>query len=272
MKNIYFYLPLLAMWALVVACQPQAQQNDAANTATDTTNAQNTKQVTLPKVDKPTDTLNVAFLIMDGTFNTELTAPIDMFQHTIFHAKPGMKVFTVAKSKAAITTFEGVKILPDYSYTEDKLPKIDVLVVPSAEHHLDTDLKDTTMINFVKRVDKDARYVTSHCDGAFVLAQAGLLDNVASTTFPGDVEKYRKRFPKNNILDKVWFVHDGKYITSAGGARSFEAALYLVQLLYGKKAADGVANGLVLKWDVNQVPFVVAQQGKKIIDRQGVNF
>ncbi|WP_045113561.1 DJ-1/PfpI family protein [Microscilla marina] len=270
MKNIYLCLPILAIVALMVACQPQSQQNEASQA--DTTVPKKTTQIALPKVDTPTDTLHVAFLIMDGTFNTELTAPIDMFQHTIFHAKPGMRVFTIAKSKAAITTFEGVKILPDYSYTKDKLPKIDVLVVPSAEHHLDTDLKDTTMINFVKKVDKEARYVTSHCDGAFVLAQAGLLDNVASTTFPGDVEKYRQRFPKLNILDKVWFVHDGKYITSAGGARSFEAALYLVQLLYGKKAADGVAKGLVLKWDINQVPFVIANQGKKIVNRQGVNF
>lgn len=269
MKKTRFYLPLLAMWALIIACKPQqAPQNETANTNT----TENTSQIILPKVDKPTDTLNVAFLIMDGTFNTELTAPIDMFQHTVFHAKPGMRVFTVAKSKAAITTFEGVKILPDYSYTTDKLPKIDVLVVPSAEHHLDTDLKDTAMINFVKRVDKEARYVTSHCDGAFVLAQAGLLDKVASTTFPGDVEKYRKRFPQLNILDKVWFVHDGKYITSAGGARSFEAALYLVQLLYGKKTADGVAKGLVIKWNIDQVPFVIAKDGKKVVDRQGVNF
>ena len=267
MKKLYKLIQICVVATLMVACQPQVQQNESATNGD--TETKETKPIELPKVDKPTDTLNVAFLIMDGTFNTELTAPIDMFHHTIFHAKPGMKVFTVAKSKQPITTFEGLKVVPDYSYITDKLPKIDVLVVPSAEHHLDTDLKDTAMINFVKKVDKEARYITSHCDGAFVLAQAGLLDNVASTTFPGDVEKYRKRFPKNNILDKVWFVHDGKYITSAGGARSFEAALYLVQLLYGKKAADGVAKGLVIDWDINKVPFVIAKQGEKVIDRQG---
>jgi transcriptional regulator GlxA family with amidase domain len=206
----------------------------------------------LPDVENPTDTLNVAFLIMDGVFNTELTAPMDIFQHTIYHTENGMRVFTIAKSLDAVRTFEGLRILPDFSYA-DSFPSIDVLVVPSAEHHLDTDLEDMDMIAFVREVGKNARYVTSHCDGAFVLAQAGLLDSVACTTFPSDIPKFRARFPHLDVRDKVVFVHDGRSITSAGGARSFDAALYLVELLYGKKVADGCASGMVIDWDVQKV-------------------
>ena len=67
---------------------------------------------------------NVAFLIMDGTFNTELTAPFDIFQHTIFRKGiKQMNVFTVANTDAAITTFEGMRILPDFNYLKDSLPK-----------------------------------------------------------------------------------------------------------------------------------------------------
>ena len=40
---------------------------------------------------------------------------------------------------------------------------IDILVIPSAEHHLDTDLEDNAMLNFVKKIDKDAMFMTSHC-------------------------------------------------------------------------------------------------------------
>ncbi len=168
---------------------------------------------------------NVAFLIMNGVYNTELTAPFDIFQHTIFRdsIKP-MNVFTVANTSHPIVTFEGMRILPDFNYVKDSLPKIDILVVPSAEHHLDTDLEDSTMINFVKQVDQEAQFVTSHCDGAFVLAKAGLLDNSVATTFPSDIDTMRERFPNLDIRKEVLFVHDGKYITSAGGAKSFEAA------------------------------------------------
>ncbi|QHI36206.1 Isonitrile hydratase [Kordia antarctica] len=204
---------------------------------------------------------NVGFLIMDGVFNTELTAPFDIFQHTIFRENiKAMNVFTVANTDEAVTTFEGMRILPDYNYLNDSLPKIDILVIPSAEHHLDTDLDDKKMIAFVQKVAKDAEFVTSHCDGAFVLAKAGLLDNVASTTFPSDIKKMREMFPKLDIRDNTLFVHDGKYITSAGGAKSFEAALYLCEYLYGKEIAKSLAGGLVIDWTLDGYPHTIIKE------------
>ncbi|GMN09536.1 DJ-1/PfpI family protein [Croceitalea sp. MTPC9] len=206
-----------------------------------------------PKLDAKN--YNVAFLIMDGVYNTEFTAPYDIFQHTQYREGiKAMNTFTVANTLNPITSFEGVRILPDFDYTQDSIPKIDILVVPSAEHHLDTDLNDTVMLNFVKEIDKNALFITSHCDGAFVLAKAGLLGNVASTTFPSDIGKYRNLFPKLNVKDSVLFVHDGKYITSAGGAKSFEASLYLCEFLYGKEIAESLAGGLVINWDLDDVP------------------
>jgi transcriptional regulator GlxA family with amidase domain len=204
---------------------------------------------------------NVAFLIMDGTYNTELTAPFDIFQHTVFRdsIKP-MNVFTVANTDNTITTFEGMRIIPDFNYVNDSLPKIDILVVPSAEHHLDTDLKDDIMLNFIKKVDKEALFVTSHCDGAFVLAKAGLLNGAVSTTFPSDIDAMREMFPDLDIRKDVLFVHDGKYITSAGGAKSFEAALYLCEYLYGKDIAKSLAGGLVIDWNLDKVKHLVIEK------------
>ncbi|NAS11186.1 DJ-1/PfpI family protein [Poritiphilus flavus] len=203
---------------------------------------------------------NVAFLIMDGTYNTEFTAPFDIFQHTQYREGiKAMNTFTVANSRDAVISFEGVRILPDFDYTRDSLPPIDILVVPSAEHHLDSDLEDEVMLNFVKQVGQTAKFVTSHCDGSFVLAKAGLLDSVVSTTFPSDIEAYKTMFPNLKVADSVLFVHDGKYITSAGGARSFDAALYLCEFLYGKEIARSLAKGLVIDWDLDAVPHLIPQ-------------
>ena len=204
---------------------------------------------------------NVGFLIMDGTFNTELTAPYDIFQHTIFREGiKQMNVFTVANTDAPITTFEGMRIIPDFNYLKDQLPKIDILVIPSAEHHLDTDLDDEKMIAFVQKVAKDAQFITSHCDGAFVLAKAGLLKDKVSTTFPSDIDQMREMFPTLDIRKEVLFVHDDKYITSAGGAKSFEAALYLCEYLYGKEIAKQLAGGLVIDWDLQKVPHLIVKK------------
>ncbi len=204
---------------------------------------------------------NVAFLIMDGVYNTELTAPYDIFQHTIFREGiKAMNTFMVANTLNPVTSFEGIRMLPDFNYLTDELPPIDILVVPSAENHLGSDLEDQAMIDFVKKVAQKAQFVTSHCDGAFVLAKAGLLDDVESTTFPSDIPKYREMFPQLNVHENVLFVHDGKYITSAGGAKSFEAALYLCEHLYGDSIARRLAKGLVIDWDLTKVPHIVVRK------------
>jgi transcriptional regulator GlxA family with amidase domain len=210
------------------------------------------------KVELMSDAYNVGFLIMDGVYNTELTAPYDIFQHTRYRKgiKP-MNVFTISKDRNVVTSFEGLRMLPDFSYTEDTIPHIDILVVPSAEHHLDSDLEDTVMINWVRNVSQTASYVTSHCDGAFVLAKAGLLDDVSCTTFPSDIIKMRDIFPQLDIKEDVLFVHDGKYITSAGGAKSFEAALYLCEHLYGKEITETLAGGLVIDWDLSKISCLI---------------
>ncbi len=249
MKRFILFLSTIVLCSL--SCQPIVEDKDEII-------------VPLLKPKLEAERYNAAFLIMDGVYNTELTAPFDIFQHTIFRDSiKAMNVFMVANTRHPITTFEGIRLLPDYNYLTDQLPKIDILIIPSAEHHLDTDLEDTAMLDFVKKAAAQAQYVTSHCDGAFVLAKAGLLDKVASTTFPSDIPKYEKMFPQLKVHKDVLFVHDGKFITSAGGAKSFEAALYLSEVLYGKKVAQRLAGGLVIDWQLEEVPHVVGDIIKK---------
>ena len=242
---------------LLLGCQPGTQEI--------LDHTKDTMLIETRPVQLDTSRYNVAFLIMDGVYNTELTAPYDIFQHTIFRdGIKAMNTFLVANTLDPITTFDGKRLLPDFNYLKDDLPKIDILVIPSAEHHLDTDLEDEAMIAFVQQVDQEAMYMTSHCDGAFVLAKAGLLDDVASTTFPSDIEAYKTMFPNLEVHEDVLFVHDGKYITSAGGAKSFEASLYLAELLYGKEIARRLAKGLVIDWVVEDVPKYVAGQNESL--------
>jgi len=207
----------------------------------------------------PEKVLNVGFLIVNGVYNSELVAPMDILHHTAFHTEKGMKVFTVAPSLDAVMSFEGLKILPDYSYASDSLPEIDVLVVPSAQHSMDTDLENEELISFVKRAGQEADYVMSLCDGAFVLAQAGLVDGKESTTFPSDIARYKKTFPQLKVHEGVSFVHDGKLITSVGGAKSYDPALYLAELLYGKKVAEGLGRGLVIDWNLSSIDYLVVE-------------
>lgn len=187
-----------------------------------------------PKLDS--SRYNVAFLIMDGVYNTELTAPYDIFQHTIFRENiKAMNVFTVANTDNTITSFEGLRIIPDFNYLTDRIPKIDILVVPSAEHHLDTDLDDEAMLDFIRKTDKQATFVTSHCDGAFVLAKAGVLEGVVSTTFPSDIDAMKAMFPHLDIRKDVLFVHDGNILPRPEEPKVLKRRSIFVNFFMAKK-------------------------------------
>jgi transcriptional regulator GlxA family with amidase domain len=101
-----------------------------------------------------------------------------------------------------------------------------------------------------------AEHVVSLCWGAFVLARAGLLDGHAATTFPADYARFAEAFPEVEVRVNVSFVHDGRAITSQGGVRSYEAALYLVDQLFGADVAGRVAQGLLIRWPAHHLDFV----------------
>lgn len=196
----------------------------------------------LPR-DRP---LRAGFLVVDGVYNSELAAPYDVLQHTVFHTKPGIQVFTVSPNGQPVTTFEGIRIAPHYSFAN--VPPIDILVVPSARGSMDKDLENRALIDWVRQAAGRARHVVSLCDGAFVLAKAGLLDGVAATTFPEDYDRLVQMFPKVELRVNVSFVDAGKVLTSQGGARSYDVAMYLVDKLYGQKVAQGIGQGLLIPW------------------------
>lgn len=231
-----------------IACQNGPPRADATGTTELGTTEPGTVWQRLPPArDLPSDRpLRVGFLIVDGVYNSELMAPWDIFHHTVFHAEPGMEVFAISPEGTPVTTFEGLEVAAHHSF--DDAPPLDVLVVPSAEHSMGSDLEDARMIGWVREVGQRARFVVSLCDGAFVLAQAGLLDGRAVTTFPGDQDAFAERFPHLDLRRGPSFVHDGPMITSQGGAKSYDPALYLVDHLYGETAARGVGRGMVIDW------------------------
>lgn len=200
-----------------------------------------------PAADLPRDRpLRAAFLVVDGVYNTELAAPYDVLQHTVFHAKPGIEVFTVSPDGQPVTTFEGLRIAPHYSFAN--APQADILVLPSARGSMDKDLENRALIDWIRQTAGRARHVMSLCDGAFLLAKAGLLDGVPATTFPEDYERLTQMFPKVDLRVNVSFVDAGKFLTSQGGARSYDVAMYLVDKLYGQQVAQGVGKGLLIPW------------------------
>ncbi|MGV9381996.1 GlxA family transcriptional regulator [Nonomuraea sp. NPDC003707] len=83
--------------------------------------------------------------------------------------------------------------------------------------------------------------IASLCTGAFVLAQAGLLDGRRATTHWGLADDLAARFPSVDVRPDVLFVEDGGIFTSAGAAAAIDLCLHLIRLDYGAAVANTAA-------------------------------
>lgn len=196
------------------------------------------------------------FVIAEGVYNSELMAPYDVLQHTVFRDENDyVQTAVVSHDGEPVLTFEEITVVPHYSF--ENAPTADILVIPSTSGSMDRDLEDKVYMAWVKKAIDEAEWVITVCDGAFPLAKTGALDGRVATTFPGDRQRFRDMFPKVDMRDDVRLVVDGKYITSVGGGMSYEPAFYLVERLYGKAHVEASARGLVWPWDLETVPHTV---------------
>ena len=84
------------------------------------------------------------------------------------------------------------------------------------------------------------------CLGAFVLAQAGLLDARKATTHWAYATELTRRYPTVQVDASVLYVQDGTVLTSAGTAAALDCCLHLLRSTAGAKVANQAARRLVL--------------------------
>ncbi|MGH8067320.1 MAG: DJ-1/PfpI family protein [Candidatus Entotheonellia bacterium] len=184
--------------------------------------------------------ITVGILLLNKPFITEFAGPLDVYHHV---PAEKIKVFIVSDTDQEQVTCEGMPFRANY--TIDNAPQIDVLVVPSGAGSLDADQKNVRVIDWIQKAAGEAKFITSHCQGAFLLGKAGLLDNKNATTFPTNTDDLREQYPSCRVQADRRVVIDGNLITSPGGLASYEASLYVVEQLFGKDQAMTIASALV---------------------------
>jgi transcriptional regulator GlxA family with amidase domain len=208
------------------------------------------------KLSGQTGILTAGFICTQGVFNTELTAPWDVLEHTRYRdSKNYIRCYLITEDGGALTTAEGLRIAADYSFAE--CPELDIVLIPSSEGSMGADLENPAFMGFLRERVEAASWVITLCDGAFPLAATGSLDGRVATTFPGDRDRFATMFPEIDVRYDLRFVVDGKFITSTGGAPSFEPAFYLVDELYGREHALRTAQGLVFPWADDEFPYLI---------------
>jgi len=188
----------------------------------------------------------VVVLCFPGVQMLDVTGPSEVFSiaERIRRSSYALELVSSAGDDE-VEASSGLRLLPDCTIKEAADGSIDTLVVAGGPG-VEEALGDERLIGWVADAARRSRRVTSVCTGAFLLAEAGLLDGRRATTHWSACEALSSRYPKVSVEVDPIFVRDGAVCTSAGVSAGIDLALSLVEEDLGGRVASQVAKMLVL--------------------------
>jgi transcriptional regulator GlxA family with amidase domain len=122
-------------------------------------------------------------------------------------------------------------------------PKFDTIIVTGT---LNVGAASVGLLEFVNAARTSSRRTASVCTGAFVLAEAGILDGRRATTHWAFAQRMQKQFPAITVQEDKIYIVDGPIWTSAGMTSCIDLCLAMIESDLGIDIARGVARKLVV--------------------------
>ncbi|WP_112182558.1 DJ-1/PfpI family protein [Paraliobacillus zengyii] len=145
------------------------------------------------------------------------------------------QVKTVSEDGMLIKARNGLKVQPDYSF--ETAPLFDIVIIPGGYGADHIEIENPVVINWIQAQSSQIEILASVCTGSFLLAKAGLLDNLKATTHWMDIKILQRKFPKVHVLSNVKYVDEGSIITSAGISAGIQMSLHIVRRLLNEEIA-----------------------------------
>jgi len=217
----------------------------------------------------------VVLVVFDEFQSLDLCGPLEVFTGAAglvaAEGQPerGYRVRVASRDGRPVRTSSGLAIAPDCDLASIRGRLDTVLVVggtgtPGA-------VADAELVRWLRRVEPRTRRLGSVCSGAFVLAEAGLLDGRRATTHWASCRRLAEAYPAVTVDPDPIYVRDGAIVTSAGVTAGMDLALALVEEDLGPETALTIARWLVLflRRPGNQAQFS-AQLATQLADREGL--
>ena len=193
------------------------------------------------------DTLQIGILAFDQMELLDFAGPYEVFTTASrvcekFGSPKRFAVQTVAQQRRMVQARAGLGIMSDVGFMDEReMLKYDVLIVPGG---VVTDaLRQTALLDWLRAMHRTTRNTASICTGAFLLAQAGVLRQTATTHWE-DMADLRAAYPQLTVRDDVRWVQDGideRVYSSAGISAGIDLSLHLVAQLLSAEWADKTA-------------------------------
>ena len=185
---------------------------------------------------------DVGFLIFDRFQLLDATGSISAFEIGGRHAPGAYRLHVLATREGAVASSAGASL---HAEALMSAPPLDTLVVAGGDGTYEA-IRDAAIVGLVREAARVCRRVASVCSGAFILAEAGLLDGRRATTHWSRSQQFSKRYPKVRLEPDRIFVRDGSVWSSAGITAGIDLALALIADDLGEDVARKTARQLVV--------------------------
>lgn len=185
----------------------------------------------------------IAVIAFDGISPFHLSVPCLVFgEDRRDDGIPSFKLLVCAEKRGKLRTTSGFCV--EAAYGLDRLADAKTVIVPSWRDPQER--PPVALLRALTRAYARGAKIVGLCLGAFVLAEAGLLDGRRATTHWRWVQSFAERFPNVKLDANVLYVDDGNILTSAGTAAGIDCCLHVLRTKIGAELANRVARRLVV--------------------------
>jgi transcriptional regulator GlxA family with amidase domain len=185
---------------------------------------------------------SIVILVYDGAKLLDVAGPADVFGEAN-RLGADYRISLVSPDGADVTMSVGIRLAVDGG--PDLVATADTVIVAGADLYPGASVPPP-LAEAARALSRRARRLASICTGAFILADAGLLDGKRATTHWKVAQALAARYPQTAVdLDAI-YVRDGTTYTSAGVSAGIDLALALVEEDHGADMSRQVARALVV--------------------------
>ncbi len=185
----------------------------------------------------------IAIIVFPDAEELDIVGPYETLSSLNEIKKDSVEVVLVAGSLEPVRCFNGLRILPDVTFSYEG--QYDVLIIPGGNGRKEA-MYDEDVLDFVKDQFSGILYICSVCTGAFVLAEAGILDGLKATTHGSALEELNRSYPEITVIDErvVKNKTDPQVWCAAGISSGIDLALDLTAKLLSEDAKESVVKRL----------------------------
>jgi transcriptional regulator GlxA family with amidase domain len=190
-------------------------------------------------------------LAYPGVQVLDVMGPLEVFARTSRwlrdegrRADDAYSVEILGLTRGAFRASNGLRIHADRRF-DQAAPGIDTLMIAGGLG-MDRQLSHQALLRWIRRQSGSVRRLASICTGAFLLAEAGLLDGRRATTHWFSCGAFARRYPSVRLESDRIYVREGSIYTSAGVTSGMDLALAMVEEDLGRDVALAIARQLVL--------------------------